>query len=190
MSNFISQYKANEAERAKEGVPPLALNANDVKEVVAILESSDESNKAFAKDLLTNRVSPGVDDGAKIKAEFLGDLVNGSKKCSVLSPEEAAKLLGTMLGGYNVPFLIKGIESSNASVAKECANALKNTLLVYDGFDKVAELSKSNALAKEIIESWANAEWFNNRADLPEEIKLVVFKVDGETNTEDRKSVV
>lgn len=185
MSNFISQYKANEAERAKEGIPPLALNANDVKEVVAILESSDEANKAFAKDLLTNRVSPGVDDGAKIKAEFLGDLVNGSKKCSVLSAEEAAKLLGTMLGGYNVPFLIKGIESSNASVAKECANALKNTLLVYDGFDKVAELSKSNALAKEIIESWANAEWFNNRADLPEEIKLVVFKVDGETNTDD-----
>lgn len=185
MENFVKEYENNVAERSKEGVPPLALNIAQTKQVIGILKGSDETNKAFCKDLLANRINPGVDDSAKLKAEFLGNIANGTEKCSVISSIEATKLLGTMLGGYNVPYLVKLIESSDSAVAKEAANALKNTLLVYDTFDTIANMSKTNALAKEIIESWANAEWFLSKPKLQDEIKLVVLKIDGETNTDD-----
>lgn len=185
MENFVKEYENNVAERSKEGVPPLALNIAQTKQVIEILKGSDETNKAFCKDLLANRINPGVDDSAKLKAEFLGNIANGTEKCSVINSIEATKLLGTMLGGYNVPYLVKLIESSDSAVAKEAANALKHTLLVYDTFDTIANMSKTNALAKEIIESWANAEWFLSKPKLQEEIKLVVLKIDGETNTDD-----
>lgn len=185
MENFVKEYENNVAERSKEGVPPLALNIAQTKQVIKILKGSDETNKAFCKDLLANRINPGVDDSAKLKAEFLGNIANGTEKCSVISSIEATKLLGTMLGGYNVPYLVKLIESSDSAVAKEAANALKHTLLVYDTFDTIADMSKTNALAKEIIESWANAEWFLSKPKLQDEIKLVVLKIDGETNTDD-----
>ena len=185
MENFVKEYENNVAERSKEGVPPLALNIAQTKQVIEILKGSDETNKAFCKDLLANRINPGVDDSAKLKAEFLGNIANGTEKCSVINSIEATKLLGTMLGGYNVPYLVKLIESSDSAVAKEAANALKNTLLVYDTFDTIANMSKTNALAKEIIESWANAEWFLSKPKLQDEIKLVVLKIDGETNTDD-----
>lgn len=185
MENFVKEYENNVAERSKEGVPPLALNIAQTKQVIEILKGSDETNKAFCKDLLVNRINPGVDDSAKLKAEFLGNIANGTEKCSVINSIEATKLLGTMLGGYNVPYLVKLIESSDSAVAKEAANALKHTLLVYDTFDTIANMSKTNALAKEIIESWANAEWFLSKLKLQDEIKLVVLKIDGETNTDD-----
>ena len=185
MENFVKEYENNVAERSKEGVPPLALNIAQTKQVIEILKGSDETNKAFCKDLLANRINPGVDDSAKLKAEFLGNIANGTEKCSVINSIEATKLLGTMLGGYNVPYLVKLIESSDSAVAKEAANALKHTLLVYDTFDTIANMSKTNALAKEIIESWANAEWFLSKPKLQDEIKLVVLKIDGETNTDD-----
>ncbi|MDY5822218.1 MAG: bifunctional aconitate hydratase 2/2-methylisocitrate dehydratase [Helicobacter sp.] len=185
MENFVKEYENNVAERSKEGVPPLALNIAQTKQVIGILKGSDETNKAFCKDLLANRINPGVDDSAKLKAEFLGNIANGTEKCSVINSIEATKLLGTMLGGYNVPYLVKLIESSDSAVAKEAANALKHTLLVYDTFDTIADMSKTNALAKEIIESWANAEWFLSKPKLQEEMKLVVLKIDGETNTDD-----
>lgn len=185
MENFVKEYENNVAERRKEGVPPLALSTTQTKQVIGILKGSDETHKVFCKDLLANRINPGVDDSAKIKAEFLGNIASGTEKCSVISSIEATKLLGTMLGGYNVPYLVKLIESSDSAVAKEAANALKHTLLVYDTFDTIADMSKTNALAKEIIESWANAEWFLSKPKLQEEIKLVVLKIDGETNTDD-----
>lgn len=185
MENFVKEYENNVAERSKEGVPPLALNVAQTKQVIEILKGSDETNKAFCKDLLANRINPGVDDSARLKAEFLGNIANGTEKCSVINSIEATKLLGTMLGGYNVPYLVKLIESSDSAVAKEAANALKHTLLVYDTFDTIANMSKTNALAKEIIESWANAEWFLSKPKLQDEIKLVVLKIDGETNTDD-----
>ena len=185
MENFVKEYENNVAERSKEGVPPLALNIAQTKQVIEILKGSDETHKAFCKDLLANRINPGVDDSAKLKAEFLGNIANGTEKCSVISSIEATKLLGTMLGGYNVPYLVKLIESSDSAVAKEAVNALKHTLLVYDTFDTIANMSKTNALAKEIIESWANAEWFLSKPKLQDEIKLVVLKIDGETNTDD-----
>lgn len=185
MENFVKEYENNVAERSREGVPPLALNIAQTKQVIEILKGSDETNKAFCKDLLANRINPGVDDSAKLKAEFLGNIANGTEKCSVINSIEAIKLLGTMLGGYNVPYLVKLIESSDSAVAKEAVNALKHTLLVYDTFDTIADMSKTNALAKEIIKSWANAEWFLSKPKLQEEIKLVVLKIDGETNTDD-----
>ncbi|TLE10276.1 bifunctional aconitate hydratase 2/2-methylisocitrate dehydratase [Helicobacter bilis] len=185
MENFVKEYENNVAERSREGVPPLPLNIAQTKQVIEILKGSDETNKAFCKDLLANRINPGVDDSAKLKAEFLGNIANGTEKCSVINGIEATKLLGTMLGGYNVPYLVKLIESSDSAVAKEAVNALKHTLLVYDTFDTIADMSKTNALAKEIIKSWANAEWFLSKPKLQEEIKLVVLKIDGETNTDD-----
>lgn len=187
MQEFITRYQQAFQARQQEGVPPLPLSVDDVKEVVKILLDSSVSNddKEFAKELLIHRVSPGVDDSTRIKAEFLGSIIDGKQNCSNITQELAAQLLGTMLGGYNVPYLIRGLENSNTSVAKECAQALKNTLLVYDGFDEVAKMSAKNAFAKEVIESWANAEWFLNKKELPQEIKMVVFKVDGETNTDD-----
>lgn len=186
MQAFITAYKQALEERAKEGIPPLPLTPAQTKEVIAILldSSASKEDQDFALDLLTNRVSPGVDEGAKLKAEFLGEVIAG-KSCKSVSPELAAKLLGTMLGGYNVPYLIKALESKDAEVAKIAAHGLKHTLLIYDAFDTIAAMSKTSALAKEIIESWANAEWFLHKSALPEEIKLAVLKIDGETNTDD-----
>lgn len=185
VENFINEYERIVEERKLEGIPPLALNTTQTKQVIEILKGSDDGNKAFCKELLANRINPGVDDSAKLKADFLGSVASGEIKCSVIDSIEATKLLGTMLGGYNVPYLVKLIESSDKNVAKEAANALKHTLLVYDAFTSVANMSKTNALAKEIIESWANAEWFISKPKLEEEINLVVFKIDGETNTDD-----
>lgn len=182
---FIKEYTKTTEERQRDGIPPLALNTAQTQQVIDILRGADETNKEFCKELLANRINPGVDDSAKLKATFLGDIANNNIQCSVIDEVEATKLLGTMLGGYNVPYLVKLIESSNANVAKEAANALKHTLLVYDAFDTIVAMSKTNSLAKEIIESWAQAEWFLAKPKLEEDIKLVVFKIDGETNTDD-----
>ena len=182
---FMKEYTKITEERQNEGIPPLALNTTQTQQVIDILKGTDETNKLFCKELLANRINPGVDDSAKLKATFLGDIANGNIQCSVINKIEATKLLGTMLGGYNVPYLVKLIESNDMEVAKEAANALKHTLLVYDTFDTIANMSKTNALAKEIIESWAEAEWFLAKPKLEEDIKLVVLKIDGETNTDD-----
>lgn len=186
MQAFITDYNKALQERAQEGVPPLPLTPAQVSEVIKILldSSASKEQQDFALDLLSNRVSPGVDEGAKLKAEFLGEIIAG-KSCKSISPDLAAKLLGTMLGGYNVPYLIKALESSDEQVAKTAANGLKHTLLIYDAFDTIAQMSKTSPLAKEIIESWANAEWFLHKDALPQEIKLAVLKIDGETNTDD-----
>ncbi len=186
MQDFITAYNKALQERQQEGIPPLPLTPADTSAVIKILldSSAPKDQQEIALDLLINRVSPGVDDGAKLKAEFLGDIIDG-KKCATITPELAAKLLGTMLGGYNVPYLIKALNSSDSNVAKIAANGLKHTLLVYDAFDSIAAMSSTSPLAKEIIDSWANAEWFLQKDELPKEIKLAVLKIDGETNTDD-----
>ncbi|PAF48551.1 bifunctional aconitate hydratase 2/2-methylisocitrate dehydratase [Helicobacter sp. 12S02634-8] len=187
MQEFISEYKRVQETRKQEGVPPLPLNASQVQEVIKILTDTacSKSDREFAKELLIHRVSPGVDEGAKVKAEFLGKISQGELKCADFSALEAIKYLGTMLGGYNVGYLIEGIKHQDSSIAQEAANALKHTLLVYDAFEVVAKLSASNPLAKEVIASWANAEWFLSREALPEKIQMCVLKIDGETNTDD-----
>lgn len=187
MQGFIDEYKQTQADRQKEGIPSLPLSAEAVKSVVDILldETASQTDKDFVKELLIHRVSPGVDDGAKVKAEFLGKIAQNELCCSKFTPLEAIKYLGTMLGGYNVKYLIAGLTHADKEVAQESANSLKHTLLVYDGFDEVAKLSQNNLLAKEVVVSWSEAEWFVNKPALPEKLLMCVLKIDGETNTDD-----
>ncbi len=180
--SFLDEYKKHVEERAKEGVPPLPLSTDQIKSVIEMVKKG-EGPADQLKDLIFNRVNPGVDDAAKIKAEFLDEVVQGKVSVSAFTKKEAVKALGEMLGGFNVKPLVNALAIEE--VAAEAATALKNTLLVYDAFNDIAELSSKNAHAKSVMESWANAEWFTNRPALPEKVTLTVFKVPGETNTDD-----
>ncbi|MDE6886769.1 MAG: bifunctional aconitate hydratase 2/2-methylisocitrate dehydratase [Helicobacteraceae bacterium] len=178
---FKDKYLEQVNTRSKENIPPLPLNTDDTKSVIELLKSNKEVE--FAKDLLINRISPGVDDSTKIKAQFLGDIVKGKIKVESICKKEAIKILGTMVGGYNIEPLIYALNDNE--IAKDSADILKHLIFVYDNFDIIAELSKSNSYAKEVIESWANAEWFLAKKPLEEKIELVALKIDGETNTDD-----
>lgn len=188
MENFqkiIKDYEIREEARAKDGIPPLPLNKEEMTDVISILREGSLAQKIWAKKLLVYRVNPGVDEAAKLKAEFLGAIGLQEENNDALSAIEAIELLGSMLGGYNVEFLVRALESKDAEIAKRAALELKNTLLVYDHFDSIAKLSKTLPLAKEVMESWANAEWFLNKPELPKVMRLCVLKIDGETNTDD-----
>ncbi len=183
---LLEEYKAHTAERAELGVPPLALTADQTAELVELLKASSIDDAAYAMELFENKVPAGVDDAAYIKAAFLNDIVQGNVTCTEIDAVKATELLGTMLGGFNVAPLVDALTSSDAAVAQSAATQLKNTLLVYDSFNDVKKLmDEGHALAKEIVESWANAEWFYNKPAIAEEIKLTVYKIPGETNTDD-----
>jgi aconitate hydratase 2/2-methylisocitrate dehydratase len=183
---LIEEYKAHTKERAELGVPPLPLTAKQTAELVELLKTSPVQESEYLLDLLRNRVPAGVDDAAYVKAAFLNDLVQGKTSSEVLDKVEAVKILGRMLGGYNVGPLIEALKSDDEAVAKEAAEQLKNTILIYGDFETVKKLmDEGNPYAKEVIESWANAEWFTNREPLAEEITVTVYKVPGETNTDD-----
>lgn len=182
---FLAEYRKHVEERQKLGVPPLPLNAKQVESVIKLLQEVPIIEEDFLMDLLVNRVSPGVDEGAFVKAKFLDDIVKGKTHSPAISPKKAVEILGTMLGGYNVRPLIDALSHKDPEIAQTAANALKNILLVYDGFNDIVELSKTNPYAKQVLESWANAEWFLNKEPLPEKITAIVFKVPGETNTDD-----
>jgi aconitate hydratase 2/2-methylisocitrate dehydratase len=182
---FLKEYKKHMEERAKLGIPPLPLTADQVKEVVKLLQQVPIVEEEFLMDLLENRVNPGVDEGAFVKASFLNDIIQGKAHSPAITPKKAVQILGTMMGGYNIKPLIDALSHKDPEVAQEAANALKNILLVYDAFNDVVELAKTNKYAKEVLESWANAEWFLNKEPLPEKITAIVFKVPGETNTDD-----
>ncbi len=179
---FIEEYKEHVHERMLKGLPPLPLTREKIIEVINLIKANN-SESTLLVSLLENRVNPGVDDAAFVKAAFLDDVVK--EKCEVgsISKQSAIKMLGQMLGGYNVQPLINALKAKD--VAQDAANALKDIILIYNAFNNVVELSKENAYAKEIIESWANAEWFFNRPELPGELTVTVFKVSGETNTDD-----
>jgi aconitate hydratase 2/2-methylisocitrate dehydratase len=131
--------------------------------------------------LLTNHISPGVDEAAYVKAGFLNAIITGDAHSKAIDKVDAVKLLGMMLGGYNVSALIEALKHKDVAVAQEACDQLKNTLLVYDSFNDVKDLmDEGNSYAKELIESWANAEWFKRRKKLPEELKVTVFRVPGE----------
>ncbi|ARQ98943.1 bifunctional aconitate hydratase 2/2-methylisocitrate dehydratase [Campylobacter devanensis] len=180
---FFEQYNSAKYERAKLGIPPLPLTKEQTKEVCELLKSSASAELV---DLLANRVNPGVDDAAKVKAEFLNEIINHGLNCSLISKIDAVKMLEPMLGGYSVIVLVATLRSSDESVAKAAADVLKNTIFVHDYFNDVAHLAKEgNKFAAEVIKSWANAEWFKSRDDIPEKIEAIVFKVPGETNTDD-----
>lgn len=180
---MIEAYLAHEAERQAQGIPALPLNPEQATELCKLLEAPPAGKEDFLLNLLKERVSPGVDPAAKVKAAFLAEIVKGTKKSPLVSKIDAIRILGTMIGGYNVDPLVEALK--DAELADEAACALSGLTLVYDGFDQVVELSKSNAAAKKVMESWANAEWFTNRPSLPETIKVKVFKVEGEINTDD-----
>jgi aconitate hydratase 2/2-methylisocitrate dehydratase len=180
----LEAYRAHVAERAALGIPPLPLSKQQTTELVALLKNPPKGEEAALVDLITYRVPAGVDDAAKVKAEFLAKVAKGEEACALISKEKATELLGTMLGGYNVKPLIDLLACSTCgSVAAE---GLKKTLLVFDFFHDVAELAKAgNANAKGVMQSWADAEWFTSRPEVPASQKLTVFKVTGETNTDD-----
>ncbi len=184
--SLLADYRKHTEERAALGVPPLALTADQVAELVELLKASPIEDQDYAMELFTQHVPAGVDDAAYVKAAFLNDIVQGNVKCDAIDPVKATEILGTMLGGFNVQPLVEAIKSDDEAVAKSAAEQLKNTLLVYDSFNDVKKLmDEGNALAKEIVESWANAEWFTNKPALEDEIKVTVYKVPGETNTDD-----
>lgn len=181
--SFFEEYDKLVNERAKQNIPPLPLSKEQTLEVIELLKKGERTKELI--ELLSNRVSPGVDEAAKVKAEFLDSIAEGKVSVEGISKTFAIQLLGTMLGGYNIQPLIKALKSSDKDSAKAAAEALKNTLLVYDSFNEIVEMSKSNAYAKEVLESWAKAEWFLNKPALEEKITATVFKIDGETNTDD-----
>ncbi len=182
---LLEDYKAHTQERAKLGVPPLALTAEQVADLVELLKVDPIAEEAYAMELFTQEVPAGVDDAAYVKAAFLNDIVQAKVSCVAIDPVRATEILGTMLGGFNVAPLVEALKL-DGEVAQSAAEQLKNTLLVYDSFSDVKKLmDEGNVLAKEIIESWAHAEWFTNKSEMEKEITVTVYKIPGETNTDD-----
>ena len=180
---MLQAYATHVQERASQNLPPLPLNAEQVAQVVELLKNPPAGEGEQLLDLIANRTPAGVDQAAYVKAAFLADIAKGVATSPLISPAHAVELLGTMLGGYNVQALVSLLDTPMAEAA---VAALSKTILLFDAFHDVAEKMKAgNAHAKKLIESWANAEWFTNAPALPEAIKMVVFKVDGETNTDD-----
>ncbi len=181
---MLEAYRQHVAERAALGVPPKPLDEKQVADLVALLKNPPKGEEAFLVDLLENRVPAGVDPAAYVKAAFLAAITKGEASSPLVTKERAVYLLGTMLGGYNVEPLVSLL--GDAALGGLAAEALKKTLLVFDSFHDVEEKAKAgNANAKAVLQSWADAEWFTGRPDVPSEIKLTVFKVTGETNTDD-----
>src|SRR5450830_320935 len=181
---MLQAYRQHAAERAALGIPPLPLDAKQVADLIELIKNPPAGEDAFLLDLLTHRVPPGVDDAAKVKASFLAAVAHGDIAVALISKAKATELLGTMVGGYNVHPLIELLD--DAEVAAVAAEGLKKTLLMFDFFNDVAEKAKAgNAKAKEVVQSWADAEWFTTRPEVEKKITVTVFKVPGETNTDD-----
>ena len=182
---MLNAYSKLAAEREAQGVPALPLTAEQTKDLTQLLENPPTDGRQFLLHLLIDRIPPGVDEAAYVKATWLSAVAQGNATSPFVAPLEAARLLGTMVGGYNVAALIELLNNSDEQLAKCAAQGLSRTLLVYDAFNEVMDLATSNRFAKQVVDSWAAAEWFTTRAELAESITVTVFKVDGETNTDD-----
>ncbi|NLY63943.1 MAG: bifunctional aconitate hydratase 2/2-methylisocitrate dehydratase, partial [Alcaligenaceae bacterium] len=181
---MLESYRQHVAERAALGIPALPLSAKQTADLIELLKAPPAGEGEFLLDLITNRVPAGVDDAAKVKASYLAAVAFGTEKCPLISPEKATELLGTMLGGFNISPLIELLD--NPTLGSIAADALKKTLLMFDAFHDVKEKAdKGNENAKAVIQSWADAEWFTSRPEVPESLTITVFKVSGETNTDD-----
>ncbi|MBB1471958.1 MULTISPECIES: bifunctional aconitate hydratase 2/2-methylisocitrate dehydratase [unclassified Luteimonas] len=181
---MLEAYRHHVAERAALGIPPLPLTAQQTADVIELLKAPPPGEEAFLLDLITHRVPAGVDDAAKVKASYLAAVALGSEPSALISRERATALLGTMLGGYNVAPLVDLLD--DAVVGTIAADALKHTLLVFDAFHDVEQKSKAgNASARAVMQSWADAEWFTSKPEVPQSLTITVFKVPGETNTDD-----
>ncbi len=182
---MLESYRKHVQERAALNVPPLPLDAEQTAALCDLLKNPPAGEEDFLMELLCDRISPGVDPSSYVKASFLTAISQGETHSPLLSPKKAVELLGTMLGGYNVASLIALLKDDRDEIAQLAADALKKTLLVYDAFNDVIALSESNPYAKQVVDAWANAEWFTNKPKVPETITVTVFNVPGETNTDD-----
>ena len=181
---MLQAYRQHVADRAALGIPPLPLSAQQTGELIELLKAPPAGEGANLVHLFTHRVPAGVDDAAKVKASYLAAVAHGTESCSLVSRELATELLGTMLGGYNISPLIDLLD--DATVGAIAAKGLKNTLLMFDQFHDVQEKAeKGNANAKSVLQSWADAEWFTTRPEVPQSITVSIFKVTGEINTDD-----
>ena len=179
---MLNEYKAHVDERAEQNIPPLPLDADQTAKLVDLLKSEHEESD-FLIHLLKERVPAGVDQSAYVKAAFLADITTGKTKSPYINEVEAVKILGTMLGGYNIAPLIECLKIDGLGDA--AADALSTTLLIFDAFNEIFDLSKSNEFAKRVVQAWADGLWFTSKPDVPDTIKLTVYKVSGEINTDD-----
>ncbi len=180
---MIEAYLRHEEERKAQGIPALPLNPEQTAQLCELLQNPPAGKEDFLLHLFTERISPGVDPAAKVKAGFLAAILAGEKSSPLIDRKKAVEILGTMIGGYNVQPLIEAL--SDAELADAAACALAGLTYVYDAAGQIIELAASNAAAKKVVESWANAEWFTSRPEIPETITVKVFKVEGEINTDD-----
>ncbi|MET0184608.1 MAG: aconitate hydratase B, partial [Achromobacter sp.] len=181
---MLESYRQHVAERAAQGIPPLPLSATQTADLIELLKAPPAGEEQVLLDLITHRVPAGVDDAAKVKASYLAAVALGKESCALISRSRATELLGTMLGGYNIGPLVELLD--DAEVGGIAADALKKTLLMFDAFHDVKEKADGgNANARGVLQSWADAEWFTSRPEVPESLTITVFKVTGETNTDD-----
>ncbi len=180
---MLESYRKHVAEREAEGLPPLPLDASQVAALVELIKNPPSGEEEFVLNLLIHRVPPGVDQAAYVKAAFLTDVAKGTTTCELIDQVRATELLGTMLGGYNIQPLIDCLDIE--ATADAAATALSHTLLIYDAFHDIADKAKNNDAAARVLRSWADAEWFTSKPELAEEITVTVYKVPGETNTDD-----
>jgi aconitate hydratase 2/2-methylisocitrate dehydratase len=181
---MLEQYRNHVAERAAEGIVPKPLDAGQTAALIELIKNPPPGEEDFLLDLLSNRIPAGVDEAAYVKAGFLTAIAKSETVSPILSPSEATRLLGTMLGGYNVAPLIDLLD--HTELAPIAAKGLSHTLLIFDAFHDVqAKSDAGNAYAKQVIQSWSEAEWFTAKPEVPEKLTVTVFKVTGETNTDD-----
>ncbi|MCH9691947.1 MAG: bifunctional aconitate hydratase 2/2-methylisocitrate dehydratase [Gammaproteobacteria bacterium] len=181
---MLEAYRKHVAERAEQGIPPKPLDAEQTAGLIELLKNPPTGEETTLVELLTQRVPPGVDEAAYVKAAFLTAIIKGEASSPLIDKVHATKLLGQMLGGYNITTLVELLD--NQALAELAGEQLKGTLLMFDAFHDVAEKAKAgNAVAKDVIQSWADGEWFTRRNKVPESIKVAIFKVTGETNTDD-----
>jgi aconitate hydratase 2/2-methylisocitrate dehydratase len=184
VSSFKAAYDADAALRQAQSIVPKALTAAQVTSLVELLKNPPAGEEKFLVDLLSNRVPPGVDEAAYVKAGFLSAVANGETTSPLVSPEFATELLGTMQGGYNIVALVKLLD--HKTLGSKAADALSSTLLMFDSFHDVETKARNgNAHAQRVLKSWANAEWFTSKPEVPKKLTVTVFKVNGETNTDD-----
>lgn len=180
---MLESYLKHEAERQKQGISPLPLGPEETEELCRLLENPLKDREDFLLKLLKERVAPGVDPAAKVKATWLEKVANDRVSSPMLSKTDAVFLLGTMLGGYNIEPLMELLKDEE--LGPKAAEALKQTILVYSTFERIVEMSRSNLHAKEVLTSWANGDWFLSKPPFPEKISLKIFRIDGEVNTDD-----
>ncbi|MFM7785528.1 MAG: aconitate hydratase B, partial [Gammaproteobacteria bacterium] len=181
---MLEAYRQHVAERAAQGIPPKPLSAEWTARLVELLKNPPAGEETLLLDLIANRVPPGVDEAAYVKAAFLSAVVRGQSASPLIDRKQAVRLLGDMLGGYNIETLVDALD--DAELGALAAEELKGTLLMFDAFHDVAEKRKAgNPHATAVMHSWAEGEWFTRRPAVPESTRMVVFKVSGETNTDD-----